>query len=495
LPTVERGTRPLLPNGSVNPVSRWDWVITGGSSGQQFGCNAGNTIGVPIIVEMRVWDVRLLVPGTAEGSDFCSTRLILIDNQGGCGEGTLVVLGGTIQTEAIEMMGAVDVTLKAELPEYPHTTKTDKDGKYEFATLPIGVNYTIEANKNGDYLNGVNTLDLVQIQRHILGIQKLENPYKLIAADADGDEAIRVNDIVTLRKLILGITDEIENMPSWRFVDASDRMENGPWPFREVISHGALTETKMENNFIAVKLGDVDGSAAANVISQQTEPRNVGIKLIAEDRQIKVGEEVLVPITADQFTEVHGMQWTMKHEGLELIAIDGRAIELKEDNVGKIQANTTTLSWSSTNAMTVDQGSEVMRLTFRATKAQQLSSALQITSEVTNAEAYVGSAMERSSVVLEVRSKESSVFAVAQNEPNPWKTSTVIRYELPQAGAVKLTITDVTGRTIRTYDTKGEAGKNEVIVTKEQLGAASGILIYQIESAGQVQQRKMLVIE
>jgi hypothetical protein len=147
LPTVERGTRPLLPDGSVNPVSRWDWVITGGTSGQQFGCNAGNTIGVPIIVEMRVWDVRLLVPGTAEGSDFCSTRLTLIDNQGGCGEGTLVVLGGTIQTEAIEMMGGVDVTLKAELPEYPHTTKTDKDGKYEFATLPIGVDYTIEANK------------------------------------------------------------------------------------------------------------------------------------------------------------------------------------------------------------------------------------------------------------------------------------------------------------------------------------------------------------
>jgi hypothetical protein len=71
----------------------------------------------------------------------------------------------------------------------------------------------------------------------------------------------------------------------------------------------------------------------------------------------------------------------------------------------------------------------------------------------------------------------------------------VIRYELPQAGAVKLTITDVTGRTIRTYDTKGEAGKNEVIVTKEQLGAASGIWIYQIESAGQVQQRKMMVVE
>jgi hypothetical protein len=496
LPTVERGTRPLLPDGSVNPVSRWDWVITGGSSGQQFGCNAGNTIGVPITVEMRVWDVRLLVPGTAEGSDFCSTRLTLIDNQSGCGEGTLVVLGGTIQTEKVEMMEGVDVTLKSELQEYQQSIKTTRDGKYEFRSLPIGVDYTIEANKTDNYLNGVNTLDLIQIQRHMLGIELLENPYELIAADADGDEAIRVNDIVTLRKLILGITDEIENMPSWRFVDASDRMENGPWPFREVISHGALTETKTENNFIAVKLGDVDGSAAANVAGQQTEPRNIGIKLIAEDRQIKVGEEVVVPITTEQFKEVYGMQWTMKHEGLELIAIDGRAIELKEDNAGRIQANTTTLSWASTNAVSIEQGSEVMRLTFKATKALQLSSTLQITSEVTLAEAYVGSTMERSSIVLEIRSNDlPNVFTVSQNEPNPWKTSTVIRYDLPQAGEVKLTISDVTGRTIRTYNTKGEVGVNELIVTKDQLGVASGIFIYQIESAGQVEQRKMMVVE
>jgi hypothetical protein len=60
---------------------------------------------------------------------------------------------------------------------------------------------------------------------------------------------------------------------------------------------------------------------------------------------------------------------------------------------------------------------------------------------------------------------------------------------------VKLTTTDVTGRSIRKYNAKGEAGQNEVIVTKEQLGSVSGILIYQIESRGQVEQRKMMVVE
>jgi hypothetical protein len=257
-----------------------------------------------------------------------------------------------------------------------------------------------------------------------------------------------------------------------------------------------LTEVKMDNTFIGVKLGDVDGTASVNVLSKQTEPRNAGIRLRAEDRLIQAGEEIVVPITAEQFTAVHGMQWTMKHEGLELIAIDGRGIELREDHTGKIRANTTTLSWASTNAITVAQGSEVMRLTFRAAKAVKLSSSLQITSEVTNAEAYVGAAMERSSIVLDIRSNDiSNDFYVGQNEPNPWKSGTVINYTLPKAGAVKLTILDVTGRIIRTYDANGVAGENAFKITREQINEASGILMYKIESGTYTAQRKMIVIE
>jgi hypothetical protein len=318
----------------------------------------------------------------------------------------------------------------------------------------------------------------------------------MIAADADGDEAVRVNDIVTLRKMILGITDKIEDMPSWRFIDASDRKENGPWPFREVISHGALTETTINNNFIGVKLGDVDGTASANAVSKSTQPRNTGVRLSVEDRAMKAGEEVEISLTAEQFNEVHGMQLTLSHLGMELVSIDGRAIEITADHVGKVSKDKTMMSWASANGKTVVQGSEVMRMTFRATKAQQLSNALQITSEVTGAEAYVGTDMARSAIILEIRSDaRPSIFDVAQNEPNPWKTSTVINYTLPQAGIVKLTILDVTGKVIRTYDSKGEAGQNQATITREHLDGASGILIYKVESGAFSTQRKMLVIE
>ncbi|MBL0102221.1 MAG: hypothetical protein IPP49_21100 [Saprospiraceae bacterium] len=50
-------------------------------------------------------------------------------------------------------------------------------GTYDMM-VASGQDYQITASKGGDYLNGVSTLDLVLIQRHILGIQTLDSPYK-----------------------------------------------------------------------------------------------------------------------------------------------------------------------------------------------------------------------------------------------------------------------------------------------------------------------------
>ncbi|HMP29789.1 MAG TPA: T9SS type A sorting domain-containing protein, partial [Saprospiraceae bacterium] len=472
-----------------------DTTVVGGSSGMQFGCAVGDRLDTALVVETRVWDVRSFRAGTTQGSDFCSTRLTLIDNQGGCGSGSLITINGMIENERAERMREVEVSLSAALPEYPSVTKTDKDGVYTFGDLPIGVSYEIKPSKTDNYLNGVNTLDLVKIQRHILGIERLESPYKMIAADADGDEAIRVNDIVRLRRLILGLDNELLGVPSWRFVDAGSKMDQGPWPFREVISHANLTETKVGNNFYGVKVGDVDGTAGANAVEKVTEPRSKGIMLSMEDRSLKAGEVVEVSLNASQFAEVYGMQLTLSHEGLALVSIDGRAIELSDEHVGKVRSNATTLSWVSAQPKTLVEGSEVMRLTFRATKAAKLSEALQITSEVTNAEAYTGADMERGSVSLNVRGRDELQFVLLQNEPNPWKTNTVIKYELPKAGLVKLTLMDITGRIIQVYDTKGEAGQNVLTITREQLGGASGVMIYQVESGSHTAQKKMLVIE
>ena len=58
--------------------------------------------------------------------------------------------------------------------------------------------YEVTGGSTEDYLNGISTLDLVLIQRHILGQQLLDSPYKMIAADVNNDDKITAVDLVVL---------------------------------------------------------------------------------------------------------------------------------------------------------------------------------------------------------------------------------------------------------------------------------------------------------
>ena len=127
----------------------------------------------PITLNMSVWDAR-------QNTDFCSVELTLIDNQGGCG-GSRVA--GNLTTKANEAINTVTVKVDASLPEFPRYNVVN--GNYDLG-VPNG-DMTVSASKTDDYTNGVSTLDLVLIQRHILGLTKLDSPEKLLAADVNKD--------------------------------------------------------------------------------------------------------------------------------------------------------------------------------------------------------------------------------------------------------------------------------------------------------------------
>lgn len=95
----------------------------------------------------------------------------------------------------------------------------DESG-YNFMVAP-GDPWRIEVEKDDRCLNGVTVNDLSLLIRHVNGLQLIENPYKLVAADVNGDKQIDIRDVVELRKLLLGIITSLENQPPWRFFDAN----------------------------------------------------------------------------------------------------------------------------------------------------------------------------------------------------------------------------------------------------------------------------------
>ena len=85
-------------------------------------------------------------------------------------------------------------------------------------------------------------------------------------------------------------------------------------------------------------------------------------------------------------------------------------------------------------------------------------------------------------------------FELSQNYPNPFNPSTTIRFNLPEASIVKLTIFNILGQEIRTLVNEfKESGANTINFDASDLN--SGIYIYKIEAGNFVQTRKMTLLK
>ncbi len=88
---------------------------------------------------------------------------------------------------------------------------------------------------------------------------------------------------------------------------------------------------------------------------------------------------------------------------------------------------------------------------------------------------------------------------LAQNVPNPLNPGTVIGYDLPRAGAVRLGVYDLQGRLVRTLVAgTREAGHHEARWDgRDERGAAvaTGVYLYRLAAGDQVIQRKLTLVK
>ncbi|MBK9335072.1 MAG: HYR domain-containing protein [Lewinellaceae bacterium] len=220
--------------------------------------------------ELGQQNVELWAMDLAGNADFCGTYVLVQDNAGHC-TSTTGAIAGALNTEAGNGLEDADVELNGSAPTNPTVnllTSTDDNGQYVFGGVPYAGDYTVTPIKDNDPLNGVSTFDLVLINKHILGLEPLNSPYKMIAADANNSRSITTFDILELRKLILGIYTDLPNNTSWRFVDDAYNFPNLLNPFQELFPEtkqvADLQSILLDQDFVAVKVGDVNGNAVTS---------------------------------------------------------------------------------------------------------------------------------------------------------------------------------------------------------------------------------------
>ena len=440
-----------------------------------------------LVIEIWAWDA-------AGNSDFCETYILVQDNMNSCGTPGAAA-AGAVNTEVNAPVEGVNVSLSGQGIA---DMETSNAGEYMFANLEEGYDYTITPQLDGDYLNGVSTFDLVLISQHILGVQLLDSPYKMIAADVNNSESITTLDLIQLRKLILSIETEFTNNTSWRFVDADFAFPqpSNPWmtQFPEVININNLSSAgDFNNDFVAVKIGDVNLDAETSSLVD-VEGRTVAGALAFEvaEEALKAGNEYTVAFTAPSIAAIAGYQATLTFntEAVELVdVISGVATE-ENFGLAYVDEGLITTSWNGEAAEGV-----MFSLVLRATADANLSEVLGVSSRITKAEAYDHDG-DYLDVAIEFNNGTVAAagFELYQNTPNPFKGETVIGFNLPEAMTASMTISDVTGKVLKLVRLDGVKGYNSVVVNAKDL-PASGVLYYTVETDNFTATKKMVIVE
>ncbi|MCC6816255.1 MAG: hypothetical protein IT267_07590 [Saprospiraceae bacterium] len=254
-----------------------------------------------------LWPFVVFVKDLSDNTAFCTGRLNVDDPNGFCNNltGKKINVTGLIRKTSKAPM--VNISINEMIAH--RESRTNYLGTFEIEELSIGSNAEFIPAYNTDWLEGISTLDIIRIQKHILGVDLLRSPYEWLAADVNMDGKVTSLDVSLLRKLILGLTDSIPGSSSFRFIPEAYQFKNTDYPLNDQIPNGIFTQelnSEFKPNFYGIKVGDVSdakGTTENSVIS-----RNRYYSISTEDITMVPDLNIIGVFSADQDFTVEGFQ-------------------------------------------------------------------------------------------------------------------------------------------------------------------------------------------
>ena len=160
-------------------------------------------------------------------------------------------------------------TLKASITK---SKLNESSGKYSFTNLVQNKDYMISPRSDLKDLKGVDTEDAIILLRHLLGVEAITLPYKKIAADVNSDGVINSADFDLLYAVLNG-TKAIDAIPKlWKFIPRSTNPPILSKEMREYLMYNPLKNTVSNADFVAIKIGDLNGSVS-NILNSTISSR------------------------------------------------------------------------------------------------------------------------------------------------------------------------------------------------------------------------------
>ena len=433
------------------------------------------------------------VTDEAGNQDYCTVYLDLEDNEANaCPDTSIgsIVYGFVYNPDNIEMK---DVEFKLQGDENSFYSYSDQNGRYEFTNLSSDENYNLNADMESDFLLGVTTLDLVLIQKHILGIKTFDRPYKYIAADANNSGSVSASDILTIRKAILGQDNSLNNN-SWAFTPDGEDIRNNINLLASWKDNLKVNKNQFGSNinWVGIKIGDINNSNSELLESREGE--NINIYL--NDMKYSKNEDISADFYISNIDDLSGAQFTMNFNADELefkeLIPNTKLIDRNSFGLSYIKNGQLVVSWIKPEKMMEED--KLFTIVFTTKNTGNLSDNIAITDDRITSEAY-DNELNIHNMDLEFRNivENKEEYALYQNIPNPFVNETTISFNLPENQNATITFTDITGRILKKISKDFHKGKNSVTVSFDNM--VSGVIYYKLETGRFTSTRKMIYIK
>lgn len=474
-------------------------------------------------VEVYMWDSAfnpesVQPDGTVGGPNWkmCVVEVLVQDPDELCNDcnadGSLV-LGGNITLASGIALPNVEVELNGTANSFE---LSNDEGKYTFSGIAEG-DYTIKPFRVDEASNGISTLDELILQRHLLGIQPITDPYMFLAADLNGSGTITVLDRLLLRKIILGDTDAFPGNETWRFVPATYRETMGEELARMAAAPREIKLTDVikcanDHDFIGVKLGDLNNSVfietSAGEVLNGTRGRssNDPHPLEIEERRLQGGELFDLPVRVKDIEQLGGLQFTLgfSSDAVTVEEVIPGLLSVNHLGLTRMSRGQVSASWTQPLEQ-LDGEATLFTVRLRSQRQAVLSEVLNFADQPTFTEAYRAEDDHLVDLYLNFTAAPGTPYApdagdeeiftdremhLEQNFPNPFVEETTIRFDLPEAGEATISILDLHGRVLTDITREFAAGPNTVTLDGNKF--ISGVFVYTLTYKGERLTRSMI---
>lgn len=362
-------------------------------------------------------------------------------------------------------------------------TVTNRFGGYQLGGT-VGDSYVLSAEKDVDPRAGLSTIDLLILQRHLLGLAPFTNPFVRLAADVNRDGQVDLGDLITLQALILARRELYPTGSPWRFVSA---LWDGTGNPEEEIVLSELLDCGFDHDFIGLRVGDLNDSFGADAGAANggrsndfTSARPVSLEV--QDRKISAGEVFSLPVTIAGLPDFAGGQAAVRWDGTALRHLDQKSDQLSSNRNFRLGSDYLWVSWS--DDLVAD---ELLAIEFLALKDGKISDFIILASDdgfsdeiydrqLTAHPLFLTWNTFNSEVGVTEASEAGELFGGKVSEllgvlPNPARSFTTVGVYLGQEQSVHLMVTDFTGRRLISHQQRLGSGEQWLRIDVQTLPA------------------------